>query len=213
MDFQFMKKIRETITRNASNTIYKAINKIQQDNQQERGIPNQVGNNRDKLYCNIIQDRLSWDKGDVIPDKSELLICFHRPRIQPIRKTWRNISKERKSYDCISWLYLYVPFYQAINNQKGSDILCKKNHRCNQENHQSMPGSHPLWNEIHSNLLLRRVLWIPRRQKRITTVRYWWIWIGFPSRPGCVLNFWKIQGSSQPQNLLQNLLRWRTSSF
>ena len=123
MDFQFMKKIRETITRNASNTIYKAINKIQQDNQQEGGIHNQVGNNRDELYCNILQDRLSWDKGDVIPDKSELLICFHRPRIQPIRKTWRNISKERQSYDRISWRYWHVPSNKTINIQKGRDII------------------------------------------------------------------------------------------
>ena len=62
MDCQFKKKICNTITRNASDPLSRVINQIPKENQQERGIPNQVGNPRDEIYSNVIQDRLSWGK-------------------------------------------------------------------------------------------------------------------------------------------------------
>ena len=43
-------------------TSSKAPNQSPQDNQQERGISNQVGHPRNKLYREFLQDRLPWNK-------------------------------------------------------------------------------------------------------------------------------------------------------
>ena len=47
------RKFCEAITSNASDPISKITDKIPQENQQERVIPNQVGNTREKLYRNV----------------------------------------------------------------------------------------------------------------------------------------------------------------
>ena len=56
------------------------INQRTQDNQLERGIPNQVSNPRDELYRNVLQDLLSWDKENYRRRKS-VLTCFYSPSI------------------------------------------------------------------------------------------------------------------------------------
>ena len=59
--WQFKKENCEIITCNASDTITNDANQRPQDNQQERVIPNQVGNPSDNIYLNVLQDGLSWD--------------------------------------------------------------------------------------------------------------------------------------------------------
>ena len=53
----------------------------------KRRTSNQVGNPRDKLYRNFLQNRLPWDQTDVVQGKSELLTRFRRPGIRPKGKT------------------------------------------------------------------------------------------------------------------------------
>ena len=60
--------------------------------------------------------------------------------------------------------------YQNLNNQKFSDILCKKTRCSNQESHQSMPVGHLLWNEPHPDIFRRKLLQILWQQKRSTRV-------------------------------------------
>ena len=69
----------ETISGDAINTVYKTSYQGPQDNQRERGLSNQVGYPRDKLYRNLLQDRLPWDKNVPGQRKSELFTRFHRP--------------------------------------------------------------------------------------------------------------------------------------
>ena len=69
------------------NPVSKTPHKISQDNQQERGIPNKIGNTRDKLYREILQDWLYWDKEVPGQGKSELFTRFHSPGFQPEGKT------------------------------------------------------------------------------------------------------------------------------
>ena len=45
-----------------------------------------------------------------------------------------------------------------------------------------------------------------------TRVSNWWVRIGFPRQPGCVLPFWKRQDPSKPKNLPRHLSRWQSSS-
>ena len=66
---------------NASNPVSKITDKRPQYNQRERGIPNQVGNPRDGIYREVLQDWLPWDQTNVGQRKSELLMRFHLPGI------------------------------------------------------------------------------------------------------------------------------------
>ena len=67
--------------------IHKVTNQRPQDSKQERRIPNQVGNPRDELNHNVLQDRIPWDQANAGQMKSELLMRFHRPGILPKGKT------------------------------------------------------------------------------------------------------------------------------
>ena len=51
--------ICETIASNTNDPVSETPHKRSQYNQQERGIPNNFGNTRDKLYRNVLQDWLS----------------------------------------------------------------------------------------------------------------------------------------------------------
>ena len=62
----------ETIASDESGPVSKDPNQRPQDNQQERGISNQVGHPCDKLYRNFLQDRLPWNKKMPGQGKSEL---------------------------------------------------------------------------------------------------------------------------------------------
>ena len=53
------------ITSDMSNPIYKITEKIPQDNQQEWGIPNQIGNHRDEHYSDVFQYRIPRDQKNV----------------------------------------------------------------------------------------------------------------------------------------------------
>ena len=56
-------------------------------NQQERLIPENIGNPRDKIYRNVLQDWISWDQKVTGQGKSELFTSFHRPDFRPKGKT------------------------------------------------------------------------------------------------------------------------------
>ena len=60
------KTICETIARNASNTLPKAVIIILWDNKLEMVITNQVGDTREKLYRFLLQASLPWDKNDYV---------------------------------------------------------------------------------------------------------------------------------------------------
>ena len=81
------RKFCEEITSNASDPLSKIAYKKTQDNQQEKGIPNQVGNPCNKLYRDIFQDRLPWDQTNDIQRESEILTRFNCPVILPKGKT------------------------------------------------------------------------------------------------------------------------------
>ena len=70
-----------TVDRNACNHISKDDNKIPQDTKLERGISNQVGNTRDKLYSYLLQYRLTWDKKGDGQVKGELFKIHYSPII------------------------------------------------------------------------------------------------------------------------------------
>ena len=121
----------EAITRDASNPVSKASNQRQQENKQERRITNRFGNPCDKLYRDVFQDQLPWDQMNIIQRKNELLTRFHCPGIRSKGKNWITESKERQSDNSVSWRYLHVLVDKTFNNQKVSDIFCKKNDRSN----------------------------------------------------------------------------------
>ena len=82
-----VRNLSEAINSNASDPVSKITDKMPQDNQRERVIPNQVGSPRDKLYRDIFQYRLLWDQTNVGQSKIDLLTRFHHPGIRPKVKT------------------------------------------------------------------------------------------------------------------------------
>ena len=60
---------------------------------QDHNTINKIGNLHNKLYRDVLQDRLSWDKKAVRQEKSELLTSLHCPIIRHKWKTWRTESK------------------------------------------------------------------------------------------------------------------------
>ena len=78
---------------------------------------------------------------------------FHSPGLRPERDIEREKTSESRGNDSICPCYQHVPFNQARNNQKVGEVLSKNTHHGNQENHQSLPEAHPLWNELHLHLV------------------------------------------------------------
>ena len=113
---------------------------------------------RNKIYRDVLQDRLSWDKEVPGQRKGELFTSFQCPGFQSKVKTWIIKGKERRGNDCISWRDQYVPIHQTCNNQKSGEIFCNKIYRRNQEDHQPLPGTYPLRNELHPYLIQHRIL-------------------------------------------------------
>ena len=74
-------------------------------------------------------------------------------KISQVIQIGRKKVSEGRSNDSICRCYKHVAFNQARKNQKGGEVLRKNTHHGNQENHQSLPGAHPLWNELHLDML------------------------------------------------------------
>ena len=93
-----------------------------EDNQPAGGVPNKVGNTRDKLYHNVLQDWLSWDQEVPGQWKSELFTSFRRPGFQPKVNNWIIEGNERRVNNCIIWRDYYVPIHWTRNNQKSGEM-------------------------------------------------------------------------------------------
>ena len=63
----------------------------------------------EKIYRNLLQYWLPWDKNLPGQSKSELLTRFHRPGLRPEGNTRRIRGKERRGNDCISGCDQHVP--------------------------------------------------------------------------------------------------------
>ena len=107
----------------------------------------------DKFYRNLLQDRLPGDKKVPGQRKSELFTRFHRPGLRPEGKTQIIRGKERRGNDLISGCDQQVPIDKNCDNKTSSETLLKKIHQRDQEDHQTLLRTHPLWYELHPYLL------------------------------------------------------------
>ena len=76
-----METICETIAHNARNIVSRNPHKRPQENQQERGISNQVGNPSNEIYRGIIQAWIPQDKNNDGQGEGELITHLRCPRI------------------------------------------------------------------------------------------------------------------------------------
>ena len=118
----------ETISGDASNTVYKTSYQGPQDNQRERGISNQVGYPCNKLYRNLLQDRIPRDQKLPEQRKSELFARFHSPGLRPEGKTRRTRDKDIGYNDNISGCNKHVPINKTCDNKESGEIFHKKTH-------------------------------------------------------------------------------------
>ena len=84
--FRSRRTIFEIITCNASDPVSKFTYKIPQENKWERGISHEISNSSDKIYREVIQYWLHWDKNDA--GKYESFMRHQCPIIWPKTKTW-----------------------------------------------------------------------------------------------------------------------------
>ena len=123
------------------------------DNKLERGISNQVGYPRNKLYRDLLQYRLPRDQEVPGQVKSELFTKSHLPGLRTEGNTCRNRVKEIRGNDRISGCDQHVPINKTRDDKESGDILCKKTHQRDQEDNQPLFGPHPFRYELHTHLL------------------------------------------------------------